>query len=110
MIKLTTGEKLGIAIAGLVSGVAAGTIANKVLNSPDEASCHEDGCLRLVQPDERQPYPLKTFLNKPAHDLTIGDTFLMQLGNVSIAILVPMAITGLSIMLQSQNSQEKHGL
>lgn len=67
--------------------------------------------LRVIQPDERKANTIKSFLNKPAHELTIADTFLMQAGNSLIAIAVPTLVASLRIIFSRRRaSQETHGL
>jgi hypothetical protein len=68
--------------------------------------------LRIIHPSgQPKPNSVKDFLNKPAHELTVGDTFLMQTGNVLIAVTVPAIVGSLSVIFaRLRNSQEKHGL
>ena len=68
--------------------------------------------LRIIHPSaQSKPNLVKSFLNKPAHELTVGDTFLMQTGNVLIAVTIPAIVGSLSVIFaRRRNSQEKHGL
>lgn len=54
---------------------------------------------------------VKNFLNKPAGQLTIADTFLMQMGNAFIALAVPTIVGTLTVIFTNRkNSQESQGL
>lgn len=67
--------------------------------------------VRHLHPSQIKPTPIKDFLNKPAHELTVGDTFLMQVGNTLIAVLLPTAIAGIGLIFQRRGTpQEKHPL
>lgn len=67
--------------------------------------------VRHIHPSQLKPNPIKDFLNKPAHELTVGDTFLMQAGSTLIAVLVPTMIAGIGVIFsRRQPPQEKHGL
>lgn len=57
------------------------------------------GELRLIHSNGDRPNELRNFLNKPAHETTVGDTLLIQTATVLIHILVPKMVQGLEILL-----------